>query len=136
MAARVNDRVVWIDRGWQPIAIGFCPSSAAWDREARRLNIEDPYPEAANKGGHTALMINDQTGEAIILVTVYAGAERDAHELIMTIVHEAVHVWQFICQHIGEREAGIEMEAYGIEGISRGLIEAYCHTRGKGQVWE
>lgn len=130
-----KDRVVWIERGWQPIAIGFCPNQEAWDREAAQRNIAGEYPEAANKGGHTALMVNDKSGEAIILVTIYNGAERDATELLLTIVHEAVHVWQFICQHIGETAPGIEMEAYGIEEITRGLIEAYCRTRGKDRVW-
>ena len=129
------DRVIWVDRGWQPVAIGFCPSKTAWEREARRLNFVDSYPEAANRGGHTSRMVNDKTGEAVIIVAVFAGAERDAHEVIMTIVHEAVHVWQFICQHIGEDSPGIEMEAYGIEQISRLLIEAWAKTRGKGLDW-
>ena len=56
-------------------------------------------------------------------------------DAFLSLVHEAVHVWQFICQHIGEQKPGIEMEAYGIEGITRGLIEAYFATQGKGKDW-
>lgn len=129
------DRVIWIDRGWQPVAVGFCPSREAWEREAKRLNIDSRYPEAANRGGHTELSVNNKTGEAIIVVTVFDGGERDALELFMTIVHEAVHVWQFICQHIGERAPGVEVEAYSIERIANNLIEAYMKSRGKGRDW-
>ena len=131
----MRDRVIWIDRGWQPVAIGFCPNRKAWEREVARLNIASQYPEAANKGGHTEMSVNDKTGEAIIIVTVFDGGDRDAHELIMTLVHEAVHVWQFICQHIGESSPGIEVEAYSIERIAHNLIEAYTKSRGKGRDW-
>lgn len=131
-----RNRVMWIDRGWQPVAIGFCPSRKAWKKEAKRLNSSDPWPEAANMGGHTALLVNDKTGEAIIMVSVFDGSERDALEVILTLVHEAVHVWQFICRYTVEDNPGIETEAYAIEAIAKGLIDAYCRSRGKGRVWQ
>lgn len=130
-----NDRVVWINRGWQPVAIGFCPSEAAWRRAMRLQNVAADWPVVPNSGGHTQWLKNDKSGEAIILVVVSHESERDALQVLMTIVHEAVHVWQFLCRHIGEDNPGIEMEAYGIEEISRGLIEAYCKTQGKGKDW-
>ncbi|NLS03615.1 hypothetical protein HGP14_09615 [Rhizobium sp. P32RR-XVIII] len=101
----------------------------------QRLNSAIPWPDVPNAGGHTQWLKNDKTDEAIILVVIHSAAERDALEVIMTIVHEAVHVWQFLCDHIGESKPGIEMEAYGIENISRSLIEAYCKTQGKGRKW-
>jgi hypothetical protein len=130
--------VVWIDRGWQPVAVGFVPSAKAWEREMKRLRTPKPrpaYPSIANFGGHTQLFENDTTRESVILVTVGNGSERDALEVIMTIVHESVHVWQFICRVIGENSPGIETEAYAIESISRALIEAYTSTQGKGKKW-
>jgi hypothetical protein len=130
-----RDRSVWLNRGWQPVDIIFCPTKKAWDQEIKRLNGNQPWPEAANKGGHCLLGENDVTGVSAILVAVYSGAERDANEVIMTLVHEAVHVWQFCCRVMGESAPGIEIEAYAIEEISRGLVDAYCQTRGKGKVW-
>lgn len=129
------DRIVWIDRGWQPVAIGFCPSEKAWRRAMKMQNVAADWPVVPNSGGHTQWLKNEKTGEGLILVVVSSEAERCSMSVIMTIVHEAVHVWQFLCQHIGERDPGIEMEAYGIECITRGLIEAYCETQGKGKKW-
>lgn len=129
------DRVVWIDQGWQPVAIGFCATKKAWDREIKRLNGDQPWPGAADRGGYTLLGTNDKTGCSTIIVCIGNGAERDAMEVIMTLLHEAVHVWQFVREVMGEKSPGIEMEAYGIEGITRGLIEAYCRTRGKDRIW-
>jgi hypothetical protein len=130
-----TDRVVWIDRGGQPTAIGFCPSEAAWYREMKRLRCEAPWPKKTNAAGYTQWMRNHDTGEGVILVCVFPRAECDALEVIMTLVHEAVHVWQFLCEQIGEKEPGIEMEAYAIENIARGLVEAYTATQGNGKDW-
>lgn len=127
--------MVWIDRGWQPVAIGFCPSERAWHREMKRLKADPPWPQTSSAAGYTQRMTNDKTGQAVIIVCVFPSVECDALDVIMTLVHEAVHVWQFLCEKIGETEPGIEMEAYGIENIARGLVEAYTATQGKGKKW-
>ena len=129
------DRVVWIDRGWQPVDLGFCPSKRAWKHAARRYNIKARWPNIPPGGGHAEWFKNETTGLAIILVAVNPKPDGDALTVLLTLVHEAVHVWQFLCKHIGEKAPGIEMEAYGIEAISRGLIDAYCRTLGKGKNW-
>jgi hypothetical protein len=129
------NRVIWIERGWQPVAIGFVPSAAAWQREMDQIGRHDEYPSNQYNGGHTTMILDTHTGEARIYVIVSEAAERDAMEVISTIVHEAVHVWQFLCEHIGERKPGLEMEAYGIQHIVEKLIDAYCKTQGKGKKW-
>lgn len=45
-----------------------------------------------------------------------------------TLIHEAVHVFQQFCNHIGEREPSIEFEAYAIEAIAKRLMKAYADT--------
>lgn len=45
------------------------------------------------------------------------------------LLHEAVHVWQRHCEYIGETKPRIEIEAYAIENITRGLMLEYCRQR-------
>lgn len=101
----------------------------------KRLRCNSPWPQKTNAAGYTQWMRNDKTGEGVILVCVFPRAESDALDVIMTLVHEAVHVWQFLCEQIGENDPGIEMEAYGIENIARSLVGAYTSTQGKGKEW-
>lgn len=130
------DNVVWLHSGWQPVGIAFCPSEEAWNRASKRYKIDGgPYPSIAGFGGHTQHFRDTENHSSIILVTVGRGSERDAMEVISTLVHEAVHVWQFICEVIGEENPGIETEAYSIQHITEMLIDAYCKTQGKGKVW-
>jgi hypothetical protein len=103
----------------------------------KRLRVSDNnWPGINDAGGHCQMLENKKTGHACILICVLPAAEKQgALEVIATIVHESVHAWQFLCQKIGEKAPGIEMEAYGIEEISRGMIDAYSRTQGRGKKW-
>jgi hypothetical protein len=126
-----KNSTVWIDRGWQPVLIGYVPSEAAWNRTVRQYNINSAWPEITKGGGWSQLLSN--SSGAIILVCVSDEGVTEPVEIVLTIVHEAAHVWQFLRSHICETAPGLEMEAYGIEAITRGLISAYCQTQGFGK---
>lgn len=118
-----------------PVSIGFCPSVEVWKRENKRLTGNLETYDGAKACGCTRLL-RDEKGRSVILVMLgQAISEDDPMEIMMTLVHESVHVWQYIRQVIGEVEPGIEMEAYGIENIARGLVSAYTSTQGKGKEW-
>jgi hypothetical protein len=101
----------------------------------KSMKLHHEWPGRPHTGGHTQWIEDTHTGEGRIYVTVSEGRERDAMEVISTIVHEAVHVWQFLCRHIGEDRPGLEMEAYGIQYITERLIDAYTSSQGKGKLW-
>lgn len=94
----------------------------------RRLGVKnEPWPEAA-ASTHTF----DSKGKACIIVAMRPEAEKGSSrvQLAGLIAHEAVHVWQFVKRHIGEREPGWEMEAYSIQAIFQNLYRAWFDVRG------
>lgn len=127
--------VVWIDQGWMPTAIGYCPSIDAYNATLKQMTGDGAKQELLRQCGQTNLL-HGADGKSAVLVVIGEAIKDDPLEIIMTLVHEAVHVWQFICESIGEQSPGIEMEAYSIEAISRGLIDAYMKTTGKGKDWK
>jgi hypothetical protein len=126
-----RDQTVWIGRGWQPVAIGLVPSETAWNRTAKRQRLNAAWREPTKGGGWTQLLSNSR--DAVVLVCIADDGFGGPEDVVLTIVHEAVHVWQFIRKYIEEHEPGIEMEAYGIEAITRGLLDAYCQIQGLGK---
>lgn len=56
------------------------------------------------------------------IVAVQVNPHKD---VLWTIVHEAVHVWQKMISYIGEESPGIEAEAYTIEHIAKMLYTHY-----------
>lgn len=51
--------------------------------------------------------------------------ERSLIEIYGLLLHEAVHIWQRIKQRMGEREPGVEFEAYSIQAIAQDLFQMY-----------
>lgn len=123
------DRTVWCDMGWQPVFIGFVPSAKAWEREICRLRAYGvPYPDSDGR----CTIFDAPDGKTVCLVTLNerAAEGRSLEPIIGLIVHEAAHVWQAIQKVIGETSPGAEMEAYALQAIVQGLIDAYQKTRG------
>lgn len=50
-------------------------------------------------------------------------------EAILTITHEAVHIFQRVCEFLGEEAPGREVEAYAIENITRNLIDSFMSLK-------
>ena len=49
----------------------------------------------------------------------------DPVENAVSLVHEAVHIWQNLCEYIGEENPSKEFEAYTIQNITQRLFDAY-----------
>ena len=47
-------------------------------------------------------------------------------QIAAMLMHEAVHVFQRYCAHIGEHEPSAEFEAYSIQAIAQNLMYAYA----------
>ena len=56
--------------------------------------------------------------------------DMDGIEIAATLCHEAVHVWQAMCDHIGERRPADEQSAYAIQNIALYLMRQYVHQIG------
>jgi len=71
-------------------------------------------------------------GQLVVIVTISERiSDKDGVGVVGLIVHEATHVWQFICSQIGEDRPSREMEAYAMQAITMGLLRAYRESRGK-----
>jgi hypothetical protein len=117
------NKTIWINKGWQPIHLGFCPSKKAWDTTLREFKITDePYP--TNHGRCTHL-VNAISGEEVILITVNLKEDTSALEIVGLIVHESVHAFDYICESIGEDKPSTEFKAYSIQAIAQEMINAF-----------
>lgn len=128
--------IVWGRRLSQyPVRYGFCPSKKAWDIELKRMKVRRSDNNAYLDSGAALTLFHDTPFGKTMIVTVSEGLDKRSHysplTVAMVIVHEAVHVWQRIREHIGEDAPGRECEAYAIQAISQEMIAAYCDTRRK-----
>lgn len=122
-----KNEVVWIYLGIFPVNVGFVPNKKAWKAQMKEMGLKgEEYPSTAGR-----CVIFDHKGTQTILVTIADGGEDEYKpaEVIGLLVHEATHVWRYVKKHIGETEAGEEVEAYAMQRITLDLIQAFNETR-------
>ncbi len=126
---------------WEsPSAIYAVDSQEALDQVLRRCGVppfewQSFLTRPDNPGARPALA-EVQYYEGGALCVVCFGPEMFEQEVlgtnvILTITHEAVHVFQRICDLLGEDDPGNEVEAYAIERITQNLIDAFMTLKGQ-----
>lgn len=70
-------------------------------------------------------------GKLCCVVCMQGWQGRDPIEVAGLLVHEAVHVWQKYCDHIGERQPGSEQEAYAIQSIAQELLAEFARRQSR-----
>lgn len=98
--------------------VAMVHGGADWARLMKNHRIQVPFPLDI---AHTSF-INIEP--PLIVVSFYNIRACGRHEAIGYCVHEAVHVWQYICEYIkaGTRVSR-EIEAYSVQWISGWLIK-------------
>jgi len=91
----------------------------------KRLGIKNP-PEF-QKSQYTNATVHFFVREGKEMAIVAFGKHKDQDPIAVAglLIHEAVHIWQAIKDHIGEKYPSSEFEAYSIQQISQELMWAY-----------
>lgn len=121
--SRRKSGLVW--RGFEmfPLRYAFCPSDEAWAAEMKILGEASAGIPAPTSDGACS-RLESGAGDVIAIVTMRADAARySTAGLIGILIHEAVHVWQMLCEDIGEDAPSSEFEAYAVQCIAQTLIE-------------
>jgi hypothetical protein len=113
----------------------FIPNEKAWNTAFNNMGVKKAnigpaqYP---NPRGGRADIVRMPSGDVYVLVTVHDGLEENhtVEQIYDLLVHEAVHVWQYFRDHIGEKTPSVEFEAYTVQYISGELMRAFRNTRG------
>lgn len=82
-------------------------------------------------------IFTSDNGDLAVIVSIPLRPKDEDFTVMTVLVHEAAHVWQAWCKHVGEDSPGEEVEAYAIQNIFRWLAEEYARhqqrraTKGK-----
>ncbi len=69
----------------------------------------------------------------VCLVVINTAEMSDGIAIAGVLVHEAVHVWQYFCEDIGEENPSVEFEAYSIQAIAQALMRDYARQTKNGK---
>lgn len=66
------------------------------------------------------------SGGIVCIVAIRPKPTTTGIQIASLLVHEAVHIFQKYCDHIGEDSPSSEFEAYSIQRIAQSLMESYA----------
>lgn len=104
----------------------LCLTERDFKRAARHCKISDPG-SWMEESRHKAMVHTWENGGLLTCIVCLHPDSKlaDPIEVACTLVHEAVHVFQRLCQSIGESDPSMEFEAYSIERISERLMREF-----------
>lgn len=118
---------------WTPlINVALATTEKGFKRELKHLGLSKDsarFPAGRFVGNVTELI--SAQGARCAIVSLQPRGKRSKADTVATIVHEAVHVWQYMRDFIGEDKPSSEFEAYSVQGIVTALLDSYHRQTGE-----
>lgn len=118
----------WLRRDCHPLALyfGLCLTDAAFKQELKRLKVGDvEFIKNWHSSATTQFFENRKEKNICAIVCMHPIPDKPIELVYAILVHEAVHIWRYNCELIGEDRPSAEFECYGIQHISSQLMAAY-----------
>lgn len=122
----------WINRTllYSPYYMGLCKTQKAFEQELRKMKVPlKAWPEFVPPNCRAQVHFFESPTPlsrcAIVCVSPLHARGRSKVSIYSTLVHESVHIWQWVKEALGEHYPSKEFEAYSIQSISLGLMEAW-----------
>jgi hypothetical protein len=120
----------WLNRNLMvsPVYYTLCTTDAMFRKELLRLNVAlDQWPRfVSTSHAHATCHFFTLKSAITAIVCIPVDPKREGVVVAGLLVHEAVHIWQEIRDHIGEKFPSSEFEAYSIQTIAQMLMTEYA----------
>lgn len=127
----------WLNRVLMqsPYHLALCITEEQFKQKLKELKVpKNGWPAFMLTWHSHATVHFFENREDCSVAAVVCIRDMDKHsyaEVASLICHEAVHIWQEIRKHIGEKAPSDEFEAYSIQSILQTLLYEYDRLRGK-----
>lgn len=121
-------RTHWLDRDTvRAPYMALCLTEKAFLAAAKHCKVPVVAGEWLNPNHHMAVVHTwERNGRLTCVVCLSPAAQADDPiALASALVHEAVHIFQRLCDSIGEANPSREFEAYSIERIAERLMREF-----------
>jgi hypothetical protein len=126
-----TDKVIYLNTGRMlPFYVGVAFTEKAFKKETKRLGVTtDPWLGGSDFARiHTFEKGSDLN--FLICMSEKMAKTRTLSGVMALAVHEVMHLWQALKDHIGETHPGSELEAYIIQHIVGCLFYEILQLRG------
>lgn len=118
----------WLDRELirNPFYMCLCKDEKSFHRAMRHLKIAKPWAQWVTDGKDARVhWVESNQGKQCVIICVKGWRKRTRIEIDGLLIHESVHIWQWIKSELNESEPSKEFEAYSVQHLAQTLIEAF-----------
>lgn len=117
----------WLDRDTvRAPFMALCLNERSFLAAAKHCNVSNPGQWLDESRQMACVHTWEKGGMLTCLVCLHPDSlKADPIEVACTLVHESVHVFQRLCDSIGEESPSREFEAYSIERIVERLMREF-----------
>lgn len=107
--------------------VTLCLSDKEFQRAAKHCKVDNPGPWLDEARNMAVVHTWDNNSALYCVVCLHPDAPgSDPIDVACTLVHESVHIFQRLCDSIGENKPSREFEAYSIERLSASLMREFA----------
>lgn len=114
--------------GWFPVKYGYCATEK--DFRAAFKNTTDPDYEWVKSDGFCT-KFEDKKGDTYIMVVVQVDWDKRPDVAMGVLVHECVHVVQYICEVIQDEAPSDEFMAYAVQAVFMEMLSDINNSRSR-----
>lgn len=138
MAYHVHAGVYWCSTGWfqsSKFFLAFVPSEEVWRKLMQKRNpaLIKCYPPTHVGAAANVTDFEDKSDNSTcVVMTMNENVDKECNaiEIMALIAHEALHVMQYLHNHIGEDPTKLgEYHCYSLQAICNELGHAYRDAR-------
>lgn len=127
----------WCDRTLihNPYIFGVALSEAAFHKALRQMKMpRETWPDwiGSPQSDATLHHFENSDGRLCAIMCLREQEGKTGIQIAALIVHESVHLWQAVRENLGEGKPSSEFEAYSVQSIAQGFMDAYMRARGLG----
>ena len=124
----MKNKINWLSRVGLPLPYYcLCLNEKQFNKVLKHLKVKDKPDFLKNDYCNATVHHFQFSGKLACVVCLGDTKDRHITEIYGLLIHESVHIYQEFLNFIGERQTGIETEAYLIQTISQNLIDQYIN---------
>jgi len=106
--------------------VGLCLDESAFHKILKRMRVPfNQYPSFVGSGSDASCHFLEKDNKRMAIVTLTNHKNRTGIEIAALLVHESSHIFDSICESMGEKFPSSEFKAYSLQQISQELFESY-----------
>ena len=122
--------MIYMNMGPYPVEVALCLTDTDWRHSLGKQEFVSFVPKTMPKAeACVTRFVTDADCHLLVVTFRREFKRRDVWERAALVAHEATHVWQYICEHIGEPNPGDEVEACSIQWIAHWMFDQLAKAK-------